>query len=386
VYVGAAAPDQVKAFGAWRGRPMDFAVDFLAKESWDKIAQPDWWLSGWSSGRTSLVLSVPMLPDDPSTTLAVGATGAYNTYFTQLAQNMVARGYGKASIRLGWEFNGGWYRWAAAQDPAAFTAYWRQIVTTMRAVPGAEFRFDWTMNLGWNQLPADQAWPGDAYVDYVGVDAYDWKWNDSTATPAQRWAFLTEQSYGLTWVAGFAKAHGKRVTVPEWGLASTASQQGGGGGDNPTYVTNMRQWMTANQVAYEAYFTMDMSASERHDIELFPRAALTYRALFGPEKAPVVTPPATTPPAPKPTPSVPAPAPTTTPGPTPTAVPSPVTKVVRLFRPFLGHRPAITDRPTTAVTAQAATGISPVAGPTADDAIPTRVARWFTLLVQLLRG
>ena len=52
--------------------------------------------------------SVPLLPKDGST-LAAGASGAYDAHFETMARELVAQGQGDAIIRLGWEFNGSWY-------------------------------------------------------------------------------------------------------------------------------------------------------------------------------------------------------------------------------------------------------------------------------------
>src|SRR6185436_4990248 len=86
-----------------------------------------------------------------------GAAGDYNAHFRQLAENLVKYGLGDAVLRLGWEFNGGWYTWRAKDKTEAFAEYWRQIVKTMRAVPGAEkLQFCWNPTLGDQQFPADQ--------------------------------------------------------------------------------------------------------------------------------------------------------------------------------------------------------------------------------------
>jgi hypothetical protein len=50
----------------------------------------------------------------------------------------------------------------------------------MRAVPGAQFKFDFNPNCGFGQFPAEKAYPGDEYVDYIGVDVYDQPWLPET--------------------------------------------------------------------------------------------------------------------------------------------------------------------------------------------------------------
>ena len=72
------------------------------------------WLTGpWSGSNYVLSLGVPILPTNSSGaavgTLATGATGAYNSYYVTLAQTLVAAGESNAYLRLGWEFDGGWY-------------------------------------------------------------------------------------------------------------------------------------------------------------------------------------------------------------------------------------------------------------------------------------
>src|SRR5919202_3395632 len=136
VYRGPANPADVAAYSTWLGTNMTWALDFEGHATWSDIENPGWLLSGWKGSPYKLVLSVPMIPDSGGTNQE-GATGAYNSHFVKLAQTLVAYGYGNATLRLGWEFNGDWFKWTAAGDPAAYAAYWRQIVTAMRSVPGA---------------------------------------------------------------------------------------------------------------------------------------------------------------------------------------------------------------------------------------------------------
>jgi hypothetical protein len=257
-------------------------------------------------GYTSrLVLTVPMMPDTGGT-LARGAAGDYNAQFRTLAQTLVSNGQGSAVLRLGPEFNGDWHLWTidVRDGGSLYAAYWRQIVTTMRSVPGAHFRFDWCANdgsawiAGGRQLEAANAWPGDAYVDYVGLDVYDQSWGTWNADPVARWNEYVNQHNGLAWHAGFAAAHGKQMTFPEWGLADRAD--GNGGGDTPYFVEQMYWWIGSHDVAYHLYF-------ESHDPEgeygvfsgRFPNAARRFVEYFGRRAS-------TTAPAPSPAPAVPA--------------------------------------------------------------------------------
>lgn len=252
VYVGAANPGGVSAFGTWLDREPGYAVDFLADSDWSEISDPIWWLDGWQGSPYHVVFSVPMVPKDGST-ITQGAAGNFDHHFTRLAQNLVAYGYGDATIRLGWEMNGNWFAWSAQSDPAAYVAYWRRIVDAMRAVSGSAFRFDWNPIAG-GSFPVETAYPGDAWVDVIGIDVYDQGWWAGWEDPVNRWNELVYQPYGLAWHRDFAAAHGKPVSFPEFGLSDDVAQHGGG--DNPYFIEKMYEWIGLNKenVEYYAYF------------------------------------------------------------------------------------------------------------------------------------
>jgi hypothetical protein len=88
---------------------------------------------------------------------SAGASGSYNSYFETMATNLIAQGWGNAILRIGWEWdvNGGngWYV-GNTTDAANYALFFRQIVTTMRAVAGANFHFSWYYGDGvWNGAP-----------------------------------------------------------------------------------------------------------------------------------------------------------------------------------------------------------------------------------------
>jgi hypothetical protein len=120
----------------------------------------------------------------------------------------------------------------------------------MRSVPGQHFKFLWTVYPTGTAL-AD-AWPGSAYVDYIGTDIFDWYGGSKgtymhTASGALdhegKWQqILTTEPGGLNWMAAFSHATGKPIIIPEWGLDFHRF----GGQDDPLFITNMLAWMKAH--------------------------------------------------------------------------------------------------------------------------------------------
>jgi len=267
------------------------------------------WLSTWSGTSDQMVICVPMVALNgsgrPENTLAQGAAGDENANFVAIAKNLVALGFGNAILRPGWEFDGNWYPWAVQSntDAANFAAYWQNIVTTMRSVPGADFKFLWSpagfQSLSWN---INDAYPGNAYVDYVSFDVYDWSWDgtifpsgdpNNSVTVAQSKAVFNEyltDPEGLNWLASFAQAHNKPIVIPEWAVLSAnpgSAQNGHGLGDDPMFINDMYNWFITNNVAWVVYFVDDVADNNNQGIDFlltdgnFPNSLAAFEADFG---------------------------------------------------------------------------------------------------------
>lgn len=300
VFHGFAATQDVAEFGKRLGRPVDLAHDYLGRSSWTSIKDAYHLATRWRdagfAGRT--VFTVPMIPNTGGT-LASGAAGRYNHHFRELAETLVEHGHDMAILRLGPEFNGTWFKWTINTPNGGryYATYWRNIVRTMRYVKGARFRFEWSPNAGSSyvgddgrQLSARSAYPGDRYVDYIGLDVFDHNWTAERDSAAERWRQLVRQKDGLNWHSRFAAEHRKPMTFPEWGLV--ARRDGRGGGDNPYFIERMHAWMQSHPVAYHLYFeSKDPSGDYRIFGGSFPKAAETFRRLFGAPQAPTSEPP-----------------------------------------------------------------------------------------------
>ncbi len=86
----------------------------------------------------------------------------------------------------------------------------------MRSVPGANFRFDWTVNAVSRDIPLVDYYPGDDVVNIIGIDAYD---AGLPADTSDRWSTLYNEPGGLADVLAFAKAHHKPLGVSRSGAS-----------------------------------------------------------------------------------------------------------------------------------------------------------------------
>ncbi|MCK9878639.1 glycosidase [Frankia sp. Ag45/Mut15] len=276
-------PSEVNAWGTFAGRQSGLAIVFTDRRSWSGLVSAGWPTSAFTRAAFPGELSIaqPLYPQDGNE--AACARGEYDRYWSQFGTTLTTYGRADAYVRLGWEFNGGYMYWHV-RDVEAWKTCFRRTVTAIRSTDPA-VRIDWNMNAHNDTLPVGKedvwaAYPGDQYVDIVSIDAYD---HYPASLTQATWNKQCHLRSGLCTVIQFARDHGKKFAVPEWGVVRSA----GGGGDNPFYVSRMYETFAANaqNLAYEAYYRTAEDGNVKSSLtgpDLNPRASQRYLQLFGP--------------------------------------------------------------------------------------------------------
>lgn len=247
--------DALRGLSAWLGGArIQVGHTYLPGNNWSDIEGSPALLAPWAAWRAAapdrlLVVAVPMLADNEGGLddgevrglLRQGAAGANDAHFTALARQLVALGAGDALLTLGWEMNGSTYSGRCGPDPAAWKAYWRRIVTAMRAVPGQRLRFEFAPTRGADAHPWPDCYPGDDVTDVIGMDSYDMAGSDPDRTAP--FSAYVREPYGLLAQVRFAAAHRKPVSYPEWGMYDR--------GDDPAFVRQMLQWISTHDTLYQ---------------------------------------------------------------------------------------------------------------------------------------
>ena len=306
IYPGYANVGGVVSTEAWLGRQFKYVTQFgdtnaasFTSSVWGEVAKAG--AMQLLQDRVTLVEAVPLAFGgiiDANTAggqalargyLTATVNGTNDSLFRQAAVMIRDGGFPDAILRLGWEFDGGWYPWSSNGNCALWQTAFRHVHDVFTSV-SPNFRFDWTGNSTSLKLQASCAYPGDAYVDIIGLDNYDMglaaPYNSATHTWADpNTAFTTAITPNLTFQRDFAIAHGKQVSFPEWGLFSGDGHILGGG-DNPTYIQRMHDWMAAlpatgpGSLAYQAYFNYDDGSVAKFNLKNFPTSQALYRSLF----------------------------------------------------------------------------------------------------------
>ncbi len=99
--------------------------------------------------------------------------GDHDSYILDWATAAKAYG-GRLIVRFAHEMNGYWFIWGASRctnTPAKFVAAWRHVWNIFSSVGATNVKFLWSI-YGASHLRA--YYPGNSYVDYVGLTAFNW--------------------------------------------------------------------------------------------------------------------------------------------------------------------------------------------------------------------
>lgn len=196
--------------------------------------------------------------------------GEYDQYVESFAR--AAAGWGRpVMIRFAHEMNLSRYHWggsAAEYGPASperFKAMWRHVVDIFRRLNATNVRWAFCPNCEsvpgagpnnpapWNTARA--YYPGDAYVDALGMDGYNW---GNTQTPEKNGWRSSWRGFADT----FRELHGQlRALAPDKPLYVFETACAPTGGSKPAWLAELpavaQRWKLAGVVWFEANKEVD---------------------------------------------------------------------------------------------------------------------------------
>jgi mannan endo-1,4-beta-mannosidase len=171
-YLGAAldgAPESlapVQDFAGKIGKQPNLLQYYVA---WGTRFDPQRVRNAWAAGALPLMVWEPFEPSIAE--IADGATNAYIRRFASAVRTLNL----PMAISFGHEMNGHWYPWGTtATDPVDYVRAWRRIHDTFLDVGAANVIWVWSPN-NINpvpQVPLQPLYPGDSYIDWIGVVGY----------------------------------------------------------------------------------------------------------------------------------------------------------------------------------------------------------------------
>lgn len=244
----------VEQFCTARGRPCKVAQTYTDRTTYETMTSGSpWTFDFFADFAGALVISQGLVPMGGEADLAGCAAGDFDQQWRNFGNLMVGHGRGDSVVRLGWEFNEATMAWRGI-DTQAYISCYRNAADNIRSV-NPDVILDWTINAhgspdGLCGGVSTNCYPGDEYVDIIGIDNYDhYPWSPTKAD-FDRTAAAPE---GLSWLYAFAQEHRKPFSVGEWGVVPTGDAEK----ENPDFIRWMHEWFAAHadNLAYEAYFS-----------------------------------------------------------------------------------------------------------------------------------
>jgi mannan endo-1,4-beta-mannosidase len=163
---GAPSLAPVASFAASVGKKPDLIGQYL---SWNSSFDAKAVSAAWSYGAMYYIAWEPY-----GTTAQAIADGQSDAYISRFASAVRALNL-PVAISFGHEMNGNWYPWGTGQTSAAqFVAAWRHIHNLFIQAGASNVIWVWNPNVinGVPQVGLRPYWPGDSYVDWVGITGY----------------------------------------------------------------------------------------------------------------------------------------------------------------------------------------------------------------------
>jgi hypothetical protein len=169
------------------------------------------------NGEVPLVVMDPAKGPNAGISVARIASGKYDGYLSAYAEAVRAYRH-PVIISFAHEMNGTWYPWGYTHTPPkTFVAAWKHVVTVFRALGAKNVTWLWTVNIindtRKGRIPSPAPWwPGNSYVDWVGIDGYYLK-------PSWKFAPL----FGPT-ITAVRTLTGRPILIAETGAVPDAGQ------------------------------------------------------------------------------------------------------------------------------------------------------------------
>ncbi|KUI28499.1 endoglucanase [Mycobacterium sp. IS-1742] len=228
--------DEVAATSAAVARQVDYILwyeDFAAPPPVSGIAKVD------AAGATAVITWEPWLWRTDVTaagaaTMSGIAEGRHDDHLFAWAAALAVTGT-PVHLRFAHEFNGDWYPWTPAQGttPDVYVAAWRHTHDLFRRAGATNVRWMWSPDaMSRGDQPLSAWFPGDDYVDVVGIDGYNW----GTTRPWSRWTPPVEL-FGPA-VTEVRALTGRPMMLAEVGCAED-------GGDKADWISALIAWAAA---------------------------------------------------------------------------------------------------------------------------------------------
>jgi beta-mannanase len=128
--------------------------------------------------------AIPSSLNQPDFQLSDLIEGRYDEYILNFATEAAAWGH-PFFLRFNWEMNGNWFAWAEGvngNSAGQYVAAWRHVHDIFAAAGASNVSWVWCpfVDPDGSMTNLASLYPGDEYVDWTGLDGYNWGTNPSS--------------------------------------------------------------------------------------------------------------------------------------------------------------------------------------------------------------
>jgi mannan endo-1,4-beta-mannosidase len=232
------------------GRRLD-VLNVYQAFSWQQPLPTDMLHAADAAGVIPEITWEPWDPDggvnQPLYSLPQVAGGRHDPYIAQWARDAAAYP-GQLLLRFAHEMNGSWYPWSVGMQGSTtedYVAAYRRVRRIFDDAGAERVQWVWSPNviLGGNSDVIRRSFPGEQFVDIVGVDGYNWG-----SDGEHQWQRPVDLFAATLDLVNSIAPH-KPVWINEVGCA-------GRGGDKAAWITELGQFLSTTSVRGLVWFNL----------------------------------------------------------------------------------------------------------------------------------
>lgn len=213
--------------------------------------------------------------NDPTYSIQKIINGDFDTYISAWATAAKSFRY-EIFLRFAHEMNGNWYPWSgsncggSSSGPSNYISAWKHVRNIFDSVGATNVTWVWNVNAGstpsdsWNSF--ENYYPGDAYVDWVAVDGYNW----GTSVSGTSWQTF-DTIFGSAYSTLIAAHPTKPIMIGEMACSEIGGSASGG---KAGWITDAFVKIKSNYPNIKAYNWFNISKETDWTITSSPSSKL----------------------------------------------------------------------------------------------------------------
>jgi hypothetical protein len=152
--------------------------------------------------------------------------------------------------------NGNWYPWSEGSTPSEYVLAWHHVhdIFSNKSLDATHIQWIWSVNYqDTGSYKAEEYWPGDNYVDWLGIDGYNWGASQSWSS----WAWPNQVLDNMvTRLRQLSPT--KPLSINEYGTTSIATKNVSNVGMKTEWLNQFCDYINAKQVKMPSPFNLDL--------------------------------------------------------------------------------------------------------------------------------